>query len=291
MVLYNIITGSVLFPSDIRYEQLSQRDYYQYLSDALDCIDDDDLLDLLWSCLAYDTAERLSVQQIMEKYFDRPAAVDSVTNVTDGNGTNATNATTLKREGEHTQCSESGELQIEDTHDLDEDTDDTTTTATTQTCTNGEIAEELVWHCNGMKAWQWNEEQEVWDHVGGGEVGIFCSQDESARIVFMEDDATDYMYSLHDIDGQTFCEMAEDTPCEVRLDTECPVVGGYWKLLFADEAAANQFVEVFIEMNHQSTIHHSKSTESNDEEAMDSLAIENEDEDWEDSETVAVPQS
>ena len=70
VVLYNMVTECCLFPKGHKYYRLSQADYYKYLKRKLKCIRrKKGIVDLLYSCLAFDPDERLDVKQLIDRYY------------------------------------------------------------------------------------------------------------------------------------------------------------------------------------------------------------------------------
>jgi len=70
VVLYNMVTECCLFPKGHKYYRLTQAEYYKYLKKKFKCIKKrKQVIDLLYSCLAYDPDERLDVKQLIQRYF------------------------------------------------------------------------------------------------------------------------------------------------------------------------------------------------------------------------------
>merc|ERR1712176_1317332 len=63
LVLYNMLTECCLFPKGHKYYKLTQSEYNNYLTRKFKCIKKKkQVIDLLYSCLAYDPDERLDVK-------------------------------------------------------------------------------------------------------------------------------------------------------------------------------------------------------------------------------------
>eukprot|EP00484_Ammonia_sp_Unknown_P017330 CAMPEP_0197034492 /NCGR_PEP_ID=MMETSP1384-20130603/12597_1 /TAXON_ID=29189 /ORGANISM="Ammonia sp." /LENGTH=860 /DNA_ID=CAMNT_0042464433 /DNA_START=338 /DNA_END=2920 /DNA_ORIENTATION=- len=72
VVLYNMATECCLFPKQHKYYKLEEADYYKYLRKKFKVIkkkEQQKIVDILYSCLAYDPDERLDVKQLIHKYF------------------------------------------------------------------------------------------------------------------------------------------------------------------------------------------------------------------------------
>ena len=70
VVLYNMVTECCLFPKGHKYYKLSQQEYYKYLKKKFKCIKKKKtVINILYSCLAFDPDERYDVKGLIQEFF------------------------------------------------------------------------------------------------------------------------------------------------------------------------------------------------------------------------------
>lgn len=67
-----MVTGCSLFPDGCDYHQMDDEEYDSYLERQFQCLYDrnmDYVIDLLHCCLMNDVEQRLSVEQLIDRFF------------------------------------------------------------------------------------------------------------------------------------------------------------------------------------------------------------------------------
>ena len=261
VVLYNLVTECILFPKDHKYNKLSQNDYYRYLKKKFKCIrKEDKVLNILYSCLAFDPEERLSVKQLLETYFqsekdiiipptrDESQRRDTSTCKMDDNLLMSASPTALSN-ARHSENRNSF-------HSLSISSIDTIKSEIPIINDNiDEITEELLFSCCNVDGYRFDIEENKWRGRGNGILSLcFNGQTNLAKIIFF-----DIKYSktrlLQWIDCDTkFRFVCQDeigwNGKDYTMDTTNPFIAD-WRLKFNDPLIAKQFIDLFNYYNNK----------------------------------------
>jgi len=260
-----MVTECCLFPKGKEYWKLSNKEYYRYLKKKFKCIrKKKKILDILYSCLAFDPLERLTVPQLIKKYFknqsesgnereafveDNRSPISPCKENIEFPESNTTPKHSYISSPSLSAVSSIVQISMEDTINYN-DMDLTKT---------GEL---IFKYENFVEASRWDSYHNKWRNRGIGTLHLYYIREMNITKLVFDDTKYNKIRLLQWVDNDTKCEFVNDDEViwngkDYSMNTRDPV-NGKWKLQFEHDVLSlniKQFADLFNNYTHRPSKH------------------------------------